>query len=146
MLPSSGAQRWQRGPRGCVSSKTATWAPGSPAPPTQQSPRGMGKRQEGQRLGLWAHLSAADHCSRTHLYLGSPSGAGAPSARASLAGPAFLGFCFAFLSMWTCPRAHRGCHNPGHLATGPRAATTVSASFTEGDRVVAKGWLPYPAP
>ena len=104
----------------------------------------MGKRREGQRLELWAHLSAADHCSRTHLYLGSPSGVGAPSARASLGGPAFLGFCFAFLSMWTCPRAH-GCHNAG-LATGPRAAATVSAGFTEGDGVVAKGWPPYPAP
>lgn len=64
-------------------------------------------------------------------------GAGAPSARASLGGPAFLGFCLAFLSMWTCPRTRRSCHNSGHLATGPRAATTISAHFMEGDRVAA---------
>ena len=71
------------------------------------------------------------------LYLGSPSGAGAPLARASLGGPTFLGFCLAFLSMWTCPRTHKSCHNSGHLATDPRAAATISARFTEGDGVVA---------
>lgn len=143
--PAQGPRGGRGAPEGCVSSRTATWALGSPSPPTQQSPRGMGKRQGGQRPQLWAHLSAADCCSRTHHYLGSPSGAGAPSARASLGGPAFLGFCFAFLSMWTCPRARRGGHNSGHLATGPRATTPVSASFMEGDGVVAKGWPPYPA-
>lgn len=57
---------------------------------------------------------AASPCSPSHgrpwtrrllralLYLGSPSGAGTPSARASLGAPDFLGFCLVFLSMWTC--------------------------------------------
>lgn len=41
------------------------------------------------------------------LYLGFPAGGGIPSAQASLGVPAFLGFCLAFLSMWTCPKQTR---------------------------------------
>lgn len=101
----------------CVPSRTVARAPESPVPthhwdegqrsahypPSSCVWHGHGTRGKHPRAGLWASTSTSERCSRTRLYLESPSGAGAPSARTSLGVPAFLGFCLAFLSMWTCP-------------------------------------------
>lgn len=65
-----------------------------------------GGRGHGQAHPLWLLLPA----SRTALgllSLGSPAGVGIPFAQPSLGVPAFLGFCLAFLSMWTCPKQAR---------------------------------------
>lgn len=69
----------------------------------------------GKSIHHWLAAAAAGqaHCSRALLYLGSPSGTGTPSARASLGVPAFLGFCLVFLSMWTLGPAAEMIMCPG---------------------------------
>lgn len=62
-----------------------------------------GGRGHGQAHPLWLLLPASQTALGL-LSLGSPAGVGIPFAQASLGVPAFLGFCLAFLSMWTCPK------------------------------------------
>lgn len=99
----------------CLSSVMAweqgDWLARAPAHRHWCKGRGVGRRAprwvRRQVHPLPAAMQGGHSLLRAVLYLGSPSGAGTPSARVSLGVPAFLGFCLVFLSMWTCPGTGR---------------------------------------
>lgn len=63
-------------------------------------------------------------------YLALPSGAGTAS---PLMAAGFLGFCLAFLSMWTCSKMGRMDQSWGHqvVALGPGCSQPLSALLTK---------------
>lgn len=151
------------------------WAPGhyrmgqlEPLPTLGHCLVGRDVGRNAPRSGLQVYPSTAGHCYRTStdcsgvfLYLGAPSRVGTSSALASLGVPVFLGFCLAFLSMWTCPRAgevrgqatshgpqnmqchlsplHRRTRSGGHVTdceAGPKVPPLSSGEVSEVQRLI----------
>ena len=131
-----------------------TWAPGRGVDQWSPRPACVTGGDEGLRPRLQAHPTNAGQAQAAlgpPLYLGTPSERGLPSAQASLGVPAFLGFCLAFLRMWTCPRAGevRGQHTVNQPTLVPRTPSTILVHWMKGKQrgcVVATCGAGAPAP